>query len=167
MTPLQTKALTGRRSGSRLVDELWRPLLRLPPPAAVISSNIGPDVELESLIVRHWMSPRPLFIRRLVSSCRSVLVHPWFVEQFRAVFGLHEAFAPEAERKKVLYMTRNPVSAAEAAAAGGSPAGGTGIINDSRGVINELEVLEGIRGVLSRRGHGEEVGPAIPHQSGY
>ncbi|KAJ6590699.1 hypothetical protein DFH09DRAFT_1026851 [Mycena vulgaris] len=76
----------------------------------------------------------------MVFSCRAVLIHPWLSLKTLESFGI-EHDARSKTRNKVVYMSRSDGRAA----------------NFGRRVLNEADVLEGIRSFLAERNRGEEL----------
>ncbi|KAJ7752477.1 hypothetical protein DFH07DRAFT_825484 [Mycena maculata] len=76
----------------------------------------------------------------MVFSCRAVLIHPWLSLKALESFGIQHD-VPSATRNKIVYMSRSD--------------GRT--LNVGRRVVNEEEVLEGIRTFLAERKQGEEL----------
>ncbi|KAJ7603578.1 hypothetical protein FB45DRAFT_995127 [Roridomyces roridus] len=78
----------------------------------------------------------------MVFSCRAVLIHPWLSLKTLEAFGIEHDPAPKSgKRNKVVYMTRSDGRA----------------LNRGRRIVNEEQVLDGIRALLAERGRGEEL----------
>ncbi|KAF7316143.1 hypothetical protein MIND_00132500 [Mycena indigotica] len=111
--------LTGQ-VGSKTVQELWK---RMGFP--------------ENHVVHQHKS---IAARRLIFSCRAVLVHPWPSLRLLEVLGVPDRHSTSVQRKKVLYMSRS-----------------AGQASNGRWVINEEAVLATIKSVLEERNLGEEM----------
>ncbi|KAK7001820.1 hypothetical protein R3P38DRAFT_3044665 [Favolaschia claudopus] len=77
----------------------------------------------------------------LIFACRAVLIHPWLSLKSLESFGIYHQETSET-RNKLVYMSRS---------AGGPTS------NGGRKVVNEGEVLSGIKAFLDQRGRGEEL----------
>ncbi|KAJ7135869.1 hypothetical protein C8R44DRAFT_662094 [Mycena epipterygia] len=76
----------------------------------------------------------------MIFSCRAVLIHPWLSLKTLEAFGI-EHNAVSTTRNKVVYMSRSDGRAS----------------NFGRRVLNEANVLAGIRKFLADRNRGEEL----------
>ncbi|KAJ7477971.1 hypothetical protein B0H11DRAFT_2028904 [Mycena galericulata] len=78
----------------------------------------------------------------MLFSCRAVLIHPWLSLKVLEMFGIeHNDDVDPGTRKQVIYMSRSD--------------GRTN--NPGRRVLNEADVLAGIRELLSQRNRSEEL----------
>jgi hypothetical protein len=81
---------------------------------------------------------RPL--AKVVYSCRTPLVHPYFAYRLGEVFGV-DFGRPLSSKKAVVFLSRK----------------GRRTLNGGRGVMNEDAVLDAIRTLLAKRGQGENL----------
>ncbi|KAI0766167.1 hypothetical protein BD413DRAFT_605985 [Trametes elegans] len=79
--------------------------------------------------------------KAVIFSCRAPLVHPWLSMRTLETFGLDPRGEPLSQRKKVVYFSRSH----------------NDTHNEGRKVVNEGELLDGIRQLLAERGQGEEL----------
>lgn len=86
----------------------------------------------------------PVFFKELVFSCRAILVHPYYAFRLAEIMGIRQFEKPLEERKKILYLSRDPAKT-------------SGVMNGGRNVVNENELLDKLRKLCAERNQGEEV----------
>ncbi|EJD38873.1 hypothetical protein AURDEDRAFT_91769 [Auricularia subglabra TFB-10046 SS5] len=80
--------------------------------------------------------------KSILFSCRAPLIHPYTSFRTLEAFGLIEPDVPLTKRKTIMYCSRTT---------------GKDIKNGGRRVLNEAELLNAIRALLSERGQAEDL----------
>jgi len=87
----------------------------------------------------HVVTKFPVFVKKLIFSCRSVLIHPWYFLQLQQKMKI-KVDVPLDQRKYILYLSRNE-----------------GTKNNRRKILNEKELIYEVKKLLQIRNKGETV----------